>query len=125
MENELSPALKNLFQWCAALSMLVVIYPLIFLIPDAGYPFEAISDAAQMTTHTHLAGNTLLLFMVGFIFSHTRYSRAKKIWPTIGAITLILSLLGLFFGILPLIIVCYSIYAISILVMAVGTMIKI
>jgi hypothetical protein len=124
MTNELSPALKNLAKWCAVLSIVVVVYPLIFMVPNAGYPFEAISDAAQSTTHTHLAGNLLLFFMVGFLFCHTSYDRAKKIWPAIGAVTLILALLGLFFGLLPLIIVGYSVYAISILVMAVGILIK-
>ena len=125
MENELSPALKYLFKWCAVLSMIVVIYPLIFMVPDAGYPFESISDAAQSTTHTHLAGNTLLFFMVGFMFSFTSYDRAKKIWPAIGAITLIIALFGLFLGFLPLIIAGYSVYTICILVMAVGILLKI
>jgi len=118
--SELSPAMKNVAKWCAVLSIIAVIYPLIFLVPDAGYPFKAISDAAQLTTHTHLVGNTLLFFMVGFLFSFTSFSRAKKIWPTLGAITLLIALLGLFFGLLPLIIVGYSIYAISMLVMGVG-----
>ena len=122
--NKLSPALKNLAKWCAALSIVVVLYPLIFMVPGAGYPLEAISNEAIYTTHTHLAGNTLLFFMIGFLFSFTSYNKAKKIWSTIGAITLIIALLGLLFGLLPLIIIGYSIFAISILVMAVGIIVK-
>lgn len=120
VEKELSPALRNLAKWCAALSIMVVVYPLAFLVSDAGYPFEAVSDAAQITTHTHLAGNTLLFFMIGYLFSYSSFARAKKILPTVAAISLIVALLGLFFGLLPLIIVGYSVYAISILIMAVG-----
>ncbi|MFH1952469.1 MAG: hypothetical protein ABIL06_12725 [Pseudomonadota bacterium] len=58
--------------------------------------------------------------MVGFLFTYTSFDRAKRLWPAIGAIALLIAMLGLFFGLLPLIIVGYSIYAISMLVMAVG-----
>ena len=122
--GELSPAARNLAKWCSVLSIVSIIYPLIFLVPDAGYPLDPISGAAQVTTHTHLVGNTLLLFMVGFFFSFTSYGRAKKIWPAIGAITLLIAILALLFGLMPLIIVGYSLYAISMLVMAVGILAK-
>jgi len=121
-EKTVSPAFKNLAKWCAVLGMIVVIYPMVFLIPGAGDPYEAMSDAAIMTTHTHLAGNTLLFFVIGFLFTFTTWGKAKKIWPTIGAISIILLALGLFFGLLPLIIIGYSVFVISIIVMAVGVL---
>ena len=65
MEDKIvSPAFKTLAKWCAVLGMIVVIYPMVFLIPGAGDPYEAMSDAAIMTAHTHLAGNTLLFFVL-------------------------------------------------------------
>lgn len=67
----------------------------------------------------------LIVFHGRVFFTFTRFDRAKKIWLTIGAITLMLALLRLFFGLLPLIITGYSVYTISILVMAVGILVKI
>ena len=122
--SELSPAMRSLAKWCAFLSIIAVIYPLIFLVPGAGYPLRPLSGEAQLTTHTHLVGNTLLFFMVGFLFTYTSFERAKRLWPTIGAVALLIALSGLFFGLLPLIIVGYSVYAISMLVMAVGILIR-
>ena len=120
MEERLSPALKNLSKTCAVLSILVVLFPFVFLIKDA----NSFSIYAYTTTHTHLAGNTLLLFMVGFFFTFTGFNKAKIIWPLIGAVAMVLAMLGIFFGILPIIIPGYIIFAIGLLVMAVGILIK-
>ena len=117
MEERLSPALKNLSKICAALSILVIIYPFVYLIQNA-------SNYPTTTTHVHLAGNTLLLFMIGFLFTFTSYNRSKTILPLISAIALIIAMLGIFFEILPLIIPGYIIFALSLLVMAVGILIK-
>ena len=122
--KELSPALKSLSKWCAVLSMMVIIYPWVFLIPDSGDPSGMMSYEALTTTHTHLSGSTLLLFMVGFLFSFTTYGGAKKLWPAIGAISLILMSLGMFLGVLILIIVATLVFSISILVMGVGILLK-
>jgi hypothetical protein len=104
--------------------MIVIIYPWVFLIPDSGDPSGMMSYEALTTTHTHLSGSTLLLFMVGFLFSFTTYGGAKKLWPAIGAISLILMSLGLFLGSLILIIVATLAFSISILVMGVGILLK-
>ena len=117
MEERLSPALKNLAKICAALSIVVIIYPFVFLIQDA-------SGYAITTTHVHLAGNTLLLFMIGFLFTFTSYNKAKTILPIISAIALLVAMSGIFFEILPLIISGYTIFALSLLVMAVDILIK-
>ena len=122
--KELSPALKSLAKWCAVLSMIVIIYPWVFLIPDSGDPYGIMSHGALVTTHTHLSANTLLLFMVGFLFSFTTYKGAKKLWPAIGAISLLLMSLGLFLGMLVLIIVATILFSICILVMDVGILLK-
>ena len=122
MESKgLSPALRYLAKWFAVLSMIVIIYPWVFLIPDSGDPYGFMTQGAIMTTHTHLSANTMLLFMVGFLFTFTTYGGAKKLWPAIGAISLILMSLGLFLGSLILIIVATLIY---ILVMGVGILLK-
>ena len=117
MENRPSPALQNLSKICAALSIIVIVYPFVFLVKDpSGYPIT--------TTHVHLAGNTLLLFMIGFLFTFTGYNKAKTIWPLISAIALLVAMFGIFFEILPLIIPAYIIFGLSLLVMAVGILIK-
>lgn len=117
MDNRPSPALQNLSKICATLSIIVIIYPFVFLVKDAsGYPIT--------TTHVHLAGNTLLLFMIGFLFTFTSYNKAKTIWPLISAIALLAAMFGIFFEILPLIMPAYIIFALSLLVMAVGILIK-
>ena len=120
----LSPALRSLAKWCAILSMITIIYPWVFLIPDSGDPSGLMTYEALLTTHTHLGGNTMLLFMVGFLFTFTTYKGAKKLWPAIGAISLILMSLGTFLGILLLIIVATIIFSICILVMGVGILLK-
>jgi 4-amino-4-deoxy-L-arabinose transferase-like glycosyltransferase len=122
--KELSPALRYLSKWCAVLCLVVIIYPWVFLIPDSGDPYEAMTQGAIMTTHTHLSANTMLLFMVGFLFTFTVYQGAKKLWIAIGAISLLLMSLGLFLGVLILIIVATLVYSISIVVMCVGILIK-
>ena len=121
-EKTVSPAFRNLAKWCAVLGMIVVMYPLVFLIPGSGNPYDAMSDAAIMTTHTHLGGHTILFFVIGFLFTFTSWRKAKKIWPTIGAISIILMAFGLFFGLLPLIITGNSLFVITIIVMAVGVL---
>jgi hypothetical protein len=120
MEKGISPALKNLSKICAVLSVLVVIYPFVFLIKDADFS----SSYAITTAHTHLAGNTLLLFMVGFLFTFTRFNKAKIIWPLISAAALLLAMSVIFFEMLTLVIPGYLIFALSLLVMAVGILIK-
>ena len=122
--KELSPALRNLAKWCAVLSMIVIIYPWVFLIPDSGDPSGIMTYEALLTTHTHLGANTMLLFMVGFLFTFTTYGGAKKLWPTIGAISLLLMSLGTFLGVLVLIIVATIIFSVCILVMGVGILLK-
>lgn len=122
--REVSPALRNLAKWCAVLSMVVIIYPWVFLIPDSGDPYEVMTQGAIMTTHTHLSANTLLLFMVAYLFSFTTYGGAKKLWPALAAVSLILMSLGLFLGLLILIIVATLLYSICILVMDVGILLK-
>jgi len=120
----LEPAFRNLAKWSAVLTMVVIVYPWIFLIPGSGEPYGALTHGALLTTHTHLGGNTFLLFMVGFLFSHTTYGGAKKWWPTIGAIALLCMALGLFLGNLAVIIVDTIIFSVCLLVMAVGILLR-
>ena len=123
--KELSSSQRILAKWCAVLSIILVIYPEIFLI-QYGEPFdEMMSDAAKLLTHTHLGCCTFLLFIVGYFFSYSSFDRAKKIWPTIGAISLILGSLGMFIGLLPLGTIGITIYSISIIVMSIGILARV
>ena len=120
----LPPALRSFAKWCAVLSMITIIYPWVFLVPDSGDPSGLMTYEALITTHTHLGANTMLLFMVGFLFTFTTYGGAKKLWPAIGAISVLLMSLGTFLGILVLIIVATIIFSVCILVMGVGILLK-
>ncbi len=118
--KELSSALRILAKWCALLSIIIVIYPEIFLVKFGEPPHAMMSYAARLSAHTHLGCGTFLLFIIGFIFTYSPFDRAKKIWPTIGAIFLIIMALGQFFGAIPLLLIGSVVFSISIIVMAVG-----
>ena len=118
--KELSSAFRILAKWCAVLSMIIVIYPEVFLIRRGEGIDEMMSETAKLMTHTHIACCTFLFFMVGYLFTYSSLDRAKKIWPTICAISLIIFALGSFLGLLPLLGIGGLIFVISILVMSIG-----
>ena len=120
-KRQLSPAFRTLAKCCAGLSIIIASYPHIFLIEHSGGLPDPMSDAvAKLFTHTHLGCGTFLFFMVGYLFTYSSFGRAKTIWPIIGAISLIISALGLFFGLVPLAIIATIIFTISIIVMSIG-----
>ena len=120
-KKELSSAFRILAKWCAVLSIIIAAYPHVFLIEHSGGLPDPMSDAvAKLYTHSHFGCNTFLFFMVGYLFTYSSFGRAKKIWPSIGAISLIIMSLGTFIGVVPLGIIASLIFIISILVMSIG-----
>lgn len=118
--KKLSPDFKFFSKLSAILSMLIVIFPMVFLIPGGGEPNEGMSHSALLGTHTHLAGNTFLFFIVGYLFLYSSFKKAKKIWPAISAISVIVMTIGLLVGSLPVIMVGTIAFAVTILVMGIG-----
>ncbi|MFC1820170.1 hypothetical protein ACFLZG_03675 [Thermodesulfobacteriota bacterium] len=118
--KELSSELRILAKWCAILSIIIVIYPEIFLVQFGEPPYEMMSYEAKSITHSHLGCGTFLLFIVGYFFTYSSFDRAKKIWPTIGAISIIIMSFGTFFGLIPLLFIGSLVFTISIIVMSIG-----